>query len=97
MSLSRFNRTPILDGGAQYGTNRAAETIRSAIAAGQVRVSKTVLREAQRLDHIAGVSYGDGSLWWVIACASNVGWGLEVPPGTVITIPNLQDVQSLVG
>ena len=31
--------------------------------------------------------YGDSSLWWIIAAASNIGWGLQVPPGTVLKIP----------
>ena len=36
---------------------------------------------------IAGDAYNDSSLWWVIAAASGIGWGLQVPPGTVIRIP----------
>lgn len=97
MPLSRFNRTSILDSGAQYGTNHAAEAIRSAIKAGQIRTKTQIMREAQRLDTIAGVEYGDASLWWVICAASNAGWSLQIPPGTILTIPNLADVQAIVG
>tara|TARA_Y100000591_G_C21489801_1_gene524537 strand:- start:51 stop:224 length:174 start_codon:yes stop_codon:yes gene_type:complete len=57
-----------------------------------------MLKEAQRLDTIAAESYGDARLWWVIAAASNIGWGLQVPPGTKLSIPiDLAQIGDLVG
>jgi hypothetical protein len=54
------------------------------------------LKEKQRLDHLAGVVYNDSSYWWVIASASGIGWGLQVPAGTVIRIPtSLENVMSV--
>jgi nucleoid-associated protein YgaU len=53
-------------------------------------------RGLERLDTIAGVAYGDGRYWWVLAAASNIGWGLQVPPGTIIRIPDLSQVAALV-
>jgi hypothetical protein len=50
-----------------------------------------MLTETQRLDVLAGIEYGDSSLWWIIAAASNIGWGLQVPPGILIKIPALAD------
>jgi hypothetical protein len=26
-------------------------------------------------------------LWWVIAAASGIGWGMQVPPGVILKIP----------
>lgn len=87
----------MLDFGAQYGTGRAREAIQSAIANGQLTTKQVILRGADRLDTIAGVEYGDGRLWWVIASASGIGWGLQVPPGTILQVPALADVAQLIG
>jgi hypothetical protein len=46
------------------------------------------MEEGERLDSLAGTVYGDASLWWIIASASGIGWGMQVPPGTLIFIPN---------
>jgi len=57
-----------------------------------------VVTKADRLDIIAGREYGNGRYWWVIAAASGIGWGMQVPPGTNLRIPiNLGDVEGLVG
>jgi hypothetical protein len=67
------------------------------MAAGNIRFDETYLDEAERFDILAGKIYGDSSLWWIIAAASDVGWGLQVPPGTRIKIPKLADVQKFIG
>jgi hypothetical protein len=97
MAISRYARTPILNYGAMYGTGRAREAIQKAIANGQLTSTRIiVVRGAERLDTIAGEVYGDGRLWWVLASASNIGWGLQVPPGTMITVPDIAQVAALV-
>ena len=96
MPFSRYTRTPILAYGQQYGTGRAQASIRSAIATGLVQTKQVVLRGRERLDTMAGVLYGDARLWWVLAAASNIGWGLQVPPGTLLQVPNLNQVAALV-
>lgn len=95
--FSRYNRTPILRMGEQYGTSETITVIRNSIKNGVLRTNETVMHEAQRLDTLAGQFYGDGRLWWVLAAASDIGWGLQVPPGTIIKVPDLQDVANLVG
>jgi hypothetical protein len=97
MPLSRYSRTPVLDFGSQFGTGRAREAIQSAIANNQLTTKPMVVRGRERLDTIAGVVYGDARYWWVLAAASNVGWGLQVPPGTILQVPSLADVAALVG
>jgi hypothetical protein len=97
MSFSRYSRTPVLNFGAQYGTCRAREAIQKAIAAGTLLTKPLVLRGAERLDTMAGVIYGDAQYWWVLAAASNIGWGLQCPPGTLLQVPSLADVASLIG
>jgi hypothetical protein len=52
----------------------------------------------ERLDIIAGELYGDASLWWIIAAASGIGWGMQCPPGTVLDIPTkIEQITRLVG
>ena len=96
MAFSRYARTSILNFGAQYGTGRAREAIQSAIAAGTLQTKPLVLRGAERLDTLAGAIYGDARYWWVLAAASNIGWGMQVPPGTQLQVPSLGDVAALV-
>lgn len=62
--------------------------INRAVSAGTIPSTTIILEQGQRLDHIAGAVYGDGTLWWIIAAASGIGWGLQCPPGTIIKIPN---------
>jgi len=96
MAVSRYSRTPRLDLGAQLGTSVAVQNIRSAIKDNQIPVKTILLRGAERLDTIAGSVYGDSRYWWVLAAASNIGWGLQVPPGTIINIPDLAAVIKIV-
>ena len=96
MSFSRYKSDPEIRGNVLLGTARALPRIREAIARGQLAYTEMTLKEGQRLDHIAGELYNDGRLWWVIAAASNIGWWLQAPPGTVLRIPNdLQQVADL--
>jgi hypothetical protein len=86
MSISRYTYSK------RIKTNRAkssADTFRiyQAIESGNLSYRKIILEQQQRLDHLAGITYNDASLWWIIAAASGIGWGLQVPAGTVIRIP----------
>lgn len=72
--------------------------IRQAADAGSLSVTIRILQGAERLDILAGQLYGDSRNWWIIAAASGIGWGLQVPPGTRLVIPtNLAEVTELVG
>lgn len=97
MAFSRYNRAPILNYGSQYGTGRAREAIQAAIASGRLTTKTMLLRGHERLDTVAGEVYGDSRYWWIIAAASNIGWGMQVPPGTILRVPVLADVAALVG
>lgn len=89
MATRRYARTPIIRGGKQYGTARAARAIFNAVERGQISTDTHILQEGERLDAIAGERYGDGRMWWIIAAASGVGWALQCPPGTRLRIPRL--------
>jgi hypothetical protein len=94
--MRRYDSTPKIRAGLQLGTSATVSTIRSAISSGKITFREYVMQEDQRLDVIAGIEYGDSALWWVVAAASNVGWGLQVPPGTLIRIPKLSDVLKVI-
>ena len=98
MSLRRYSRTPTLRGGTYYGTSSASRIIHDAVVQGNLDVELHTLQEGERLDTLAGQYYSDARLWWVIAAASGIGWGLQVPPGTRIAIPrDISRVADLVG
>jgi hypothetical protein len=97
MAFSRYRRTQLLDFGRQYGTGHAHEAIRAAIKDGSLAFEVVTLKEAQRLDHLSGQYYGNSRYAWVIAAASDIGWILQVPAGTYVRIPKLEDVARLVG
>ena len=95
MSISRYSSAPVLSFGKMTGTTQAMVRIRRATESGSIQCKKYTLKEAERLDIIAGRVYGNSKLWWVIAAASGIGWALQVPPGTVLYVPT--NVSSIVG
>lgn len=96
MTFSRYSRAPILGLNKLYGTTKIGSIIRDGISLGLIKTKESVLIEGQRLDTIAGQEYGgQADLYWVIAAASGIGWPLQVPPGTKLVIPDLDDVANL--
>jgi hypothetical protein len=95
--FSRYRNVPKLGFGSQYGTSRTISTLRLAITNGIVPIVESItLSENQRLDHLASIYYKDSRFWWVLAAASDVGWGLQVPPGTIINIPDINVVAAII-
>jgi len=88
MAIGRYAFTPKILGRKILATSNISYRIYFACDDGRLPFTTEVIKEAQRLDHIAGKRYGSSSLWWVIAAASGIGWGLQVPPGTLLRIPN---------
>jgi len=97
---SRYIRDNVISGnkGKVLSSSKTSLFLRNAIEVGDLTVSELVLSEGQRLDTIAGQYLGDSSLWWVLAATSNIGWGLQVPSGTILMIPtDVEKVLDLVG
>ena len=98
MTISRYTRAPVISGGTQYGTSQATLILKRAVDAGLITVTERILAGSQRLDTLAGFIYGDSGNWWIIAAASGIGWGLQVPAGTRLLVPtDLAQVADLVG
>jgi len=95
-AIKRYSNTPVIGLNRYYGTSYAIPAIRENMQNGNIRYREIVIKEAIRLDTLAGIEYGDGTLWWIIAAASNVGYGLGILPGTIIRIPDMSDVSKYV-
>ena len=87
MSFSRYSFAKRTKGGKIINASKASYKIYRAAQAGAIQTSIRILEEGERLDSLAGFIYGDGSLWWIIAAASGIGWSMQVPPGTKLRIP----------
>jgi len=97
MSISRYGRSQLVKGGTQFGTAKGSTAIYYAVKNGQLSYYRRVTKEGERLDIIAGEIWGNSSLWWIIAAASGIGWGSQVPPGVVLRIPsNLSQISLFV-
>ena len=97
-AVNRYSRAPKLSNGRYYGTFDACYIIYRAAATRAIDVQYKVSTESDRLDILAGKYYGDGTLWWIIAGASGIGWNLQVPPGTMLVIPtSIGQIASLIG
>jgi hypothetical protein len=89
MGVSRYAFLPKTSTGA-LATSNAGWKIFRAVESGNLSFSTRVIKGFERLDHIASKAYGSSDMWWIIAAASGIGWGLQVPPGTIIRVPKSQ-------
>lgn len=97
MAFSRYKADTRIAIDNQFGVAKGVSSVRRAIKRGTLPIVREIIMSGDdRLDTIAGSIYGDSSYWWVLAAASDIGWGMQVPPGTVIKIVNLREVESLV-
>ena len=93
MGIRRYDRVDYMASGRMMQTPQGVAKIQHNVRNGRIRTKKVRLKEGERLDHIAAQAYGNGKLWWVIAAASGIGWGLQPPPDTRILVPiNLADI-----
>ena len=95
--MKRYGRDQRIRGG-KLQTARTIMLIRRANEFGLIPTRAIYIKESQRLDHLAFVHLGDSGLWWILAGLSNVGWGLQVPAGTIIKIPlDINAIKTIVG
>ena len=92
---SRYANTGLLPGSQGLETSNPGLAIWRAVTGGALSFETHTLKEGERLDHLAGQFYNDATMWWVIAAASGIGWGLQVPAGTFIRIPT--DLTAIAG
>ena len=99
MATSRYDFTTKYknrEGKTIVSNSEAGPLIYRAVNTNQINFTTHVLESGERLDTLAGQYYKDSSYWWVLAAASGIGWGLQLPPGTIIRIPiNISEVVGL--
>ena len=97
MSLTRYGQSNLINNRKAIGTNMARVEVYNASQKGSISTETYITTQGDRLDKLAGSYYNDGTLWWVIAAASGIGWWLQVTPGTVLKIPlDITEVYKLV-
>jgi hypothetical protein len=92
MAINRYQTVQKLKSNNLYGTFKDHILIRNNIDNGIISYKEYVTLSNDRLDIIAGREYGDSQYWWVIAAASKIGWGLQIPEGVQLIIPNISQV-----
>ena len=85
--MNRYRSDRRIRGGKLLATNESINKIKSGIRNGTIKYNRYKAKEGERLDIIAAKYLGDGRLWWILAACSNIGWALQIPPGTIIQIP----------
>lgn len=56
---------------------------------GSFSATRHIIREGERLDHLASRYYDDPEMWWVIADANpEIFYPENIPAGTVVRIPS---------
>ena len=95
--MRRYNRDQQI-AGRKLQTAKAVNNLRRAQQFGLIKTFTVVITESKRLDHLAEEYLGSSQDWWILAALSGIGWGMQIPPGTIIHIPkSISTVQSLVG
>ena len=95
--MRRYTKDNSIAGG-KLSTAKAVRTIRRAHELGFLTTRDIILTESERLEHVVDEYLGDSGLWWVLAALSNIGWAMQLPPGTIIKIPqDIGKIATLVG
>ena len=95
--MRRYTRDQRIAGG-KLAASQTTVRIRRARELGLIPTQTIILTETQRLDHLAHKYLGNSQLWWVLAALSDIGWGLQLAPGTIIRVPtNMSAIERIVG
>ena len=98
MAFSRYTRDDLDATGRGLRPTASISAVRQGLATGTISIGQRIITtQNDRLDNLAGEYYGDARYWWVLAAASNIGWSIQVPPGTIITIPDLKSIERVLG
>mgnify|MGYP001323659575 FL=1 len=94
--MRRYRKDRPIRGGRMLATASGMSNVRRAVRSGTLVTTKYTSKEGDRLDNLAAIYLGDSRLWWVLAATSGIGWSLQLPPGTLIRIPdNMAQVQAM--
>lgn len=95
--MRRYSKDKRIRGG-KLETAKTSIAIRRAREFGLIPTKEVILTESQRLDHLAQQYLGNSRLWWILAALSDIGWGLQLPAGTIVRVPtDISAIQQIVG
>ena len=95
--MRRYSKDKRIRGG-KLETAKTVNAIRRAKEFGLIPTQDVILTESQRLDHLAHEYLGNSRLWWILAALSDIGWGLQLPPGTIVKVPtDITAVRAIIG
>jgi len=95
--MRRYSKDKRIRGG-KLETAKTVNAIRRAKEFGLIPTRDVILTESQRLDHLAHEYLGNSRLWWILAALSDIGWGLQLPAGTVVKVPtDITAVRAIIG
>ena len=96
--MNRYSQNTLINGGTGLSTSRLIPIVRRLRDSGQIKYRQRVLKDGERLEHLAAQELGSSQLWWVLAAMSDIGWPMQLPPGTVVNIPtSLGHLSQLLG
>ena len=92
----RYSNDDKLSMATKLGTAKAARILRLAHSRGQISTTTVVMGQDLRLDILAYRYLGNPTYWWTIAALSNIGWAMQLPPGTRLIVPtNADQIEAL--
>ena len=95
--MRRYSKDKRIRGG-KLETAKTVNAIRRAKEFGLIPTQDVILTESQRLDHLAHEYLGNSRLWWILAALSDIGWGLQLPAGTIVKVPtDITAVRAIIG
>ena len=95
--MRRYSKDKRIRGG-KLETAKTVNAIRRAKEFGLIPTKDVILTENQRLDHLAHEFLGNSRLWWILAALSDIGWGLQLPAGTIIKVPtDITSIKAIIG
>jgi hypothetical protein len=95
MAISRYANNWPLNGifGSFYESFDDYSFIYDMIENNKIKTHEVIVRPGDRLDHIAFKEFGDGEYFWILALCNKIGFIPQVPPGTILQVPdNIDDV-----
>ena len=94
--MPRYKSDNTIRGNSTLSTPKAMDRLRAEHAAGRITTRLVIIGQGTRLDHLAFKHLGNPSYWWAIAALSKIGWSLQLPAGTALTVPtNIDQIRAL--
>lgn len=91
MAVSRYENTTVLLDKRMFATQTDYAEIKQDIENGVIQTIEYIVKPLDRLDIIANRFYNEPKYWWIIAIANNIGWAMQVMPGTVLLVPETSE------